>query len=612
MTQKDARRRALQRQIERLDGRLATLNQTSERLTRWRLFLFLGAVGASLLILWQWGALAWVGGTAVALLPFIWSVRAHRLVENGRSCYAVWRQIKQTHLARMDLDWQNIPPAPPVPPRLDHPFALDLDLIGDHSLLQLLDTAVSHDGGQRLQQWLLDTDPQLATIQSRQPLVEELAAMPRFRDKLALHATLAADDTAEKWPIQRLLDWLKAGDAGTSLRPTLWLLSGLALLNLALLGLNLVGLLPSLWPVSWLLYGLLFVSRMQAVAPLFSDAYFLETSLRRLGEVFGFLEGYRYGERERVRQLCAPFLDPAERPSRHLRAATLVLTMAGLRQNPFLWLLLNGFVPWDFFAAYQLERRRAALSQRLPGWLDGWFELEALNSLATFAYLNPDAPFPMLTTQTDAPPLWGTAVGHPLIPDATRVCNDFRIDNLGELAIITGSNMAGKSSFLRALGVNLVLANCGGPVLADAFQARLCRLYTSIRVADSVTDGFSYFYAEVRRLQGLLAALGEGDERPLCFLIDEIFRGTNNRERLIGSRSFARALVGGHGIGLIATHDLELVKLADESAAIRNYHFRDDVADGQMTFDYTLRPGPCPTTNALKIMRLAGLPVERD
>jgi hypothetical protein len=610
MTQKDARLRALRRQIERLDGRLTLLNQASDRLVRWRLVLFLAAVGVSVLTLWQWGALAWAGATAVALLPFIWSVRAHRLVENGRSRYTLWRQIKQTHVARMTLDWANIPAASPLPPRLDHPFALDLDLIGDHSLLQLLDTAVSHDGSHRLQTWLLDTEPQLATIQSRQPLVGELAAMPRFRDKLALHATLAADDTAEKWPIQRLLDWLKAGDEGASLRPTLWLLGGLALLNLTLLGLNLAGLLPALWPVSWLLYGLVFVSRMQAVAPLFNDAYFLETSLRRLGEVFGFLEGYRYGERARVRQLCAPFLDPAERPSRHLRAATLVLTMAGLRQNPFLWLLLNGFVPWDFVAAYLLERRRAALRQRLPGWLDCWFELEALNSLATFAYLNPDAPFPTLTTEKDAPPLRGTAVGHPLIPDAVRVCNDFRIANIGELALVTGSNMAGKSSFLRALGVNLVLANCGGPVVADVFEARLCRLYTSIRVADSVTDGFSYFYAEVRRLQGLLAALGEGDERPLFFLIDEIFRGTNNRERLIGSRSFARALVGGHGVGLIATHDLELVKLADESAAIRNYHFRDDVADGQMTFDYTLRPGPCPTTNALKIMRLAGLPVE--
>ena len=157
---------------------------------------------------------------------------------------------------------------------------------------------------------------------------------------------------------------------------------------------------------------------------------------------------------------------------------------------------------------------------------------------------------------------------------------------------------------------NLALAYAGGPVVAQSFAARLFRLYTSIRVSDSVTDGFSYFYAEVRRLQGLLAALEEADERPLFFLIDEIFRGTNNRERLIGSQSFVQALVGGRGVGLIATHDLELVKLADENTAVSNFHFRDDVVDGQMVFDFRLRPGPCPTTNALKIMRLAGLPVK--
>ncbi len=201
-------------------------------------------------------------------------------------------------------------------------------------------------------------------------------------------------------------------------------------------------------------------------------------------------------------------------------------------------------------------------------------------------------------------------IGHPLIPDETRICNDFQMDELGMVDILTGSNMAGKSSFLRTLGVNLCLAYAGGPVFAQVFETRLFRLYTSIRVADSVTDGFSYFYAEVRRLEGLLTALKDEDERPLFFLIDEIFRGTNNRERLIGSQSFIKALVGQHGIGLIATHDLELVKLADDRPLVRNYHFRDGVENGRMIFDYLLHPGPCPTTNALKIMALAGLPVD--
>jgi DNA mismatch repair ATPase MutS len=170
--------------------------------------------------------------------------------------------------------------------------------------------------------------------------------------------------------------------------------------------------------------------------------------------------------------------------------------------------------------------------------------------------------------------------------------------------------MAGKSSFLRTIGVNLVLAYAGGPVIAQSFHTSWLRLFATIRVADSLTDGFSFFYAEVRRLSQLLTALQDEGERPLLFLIDEIFRGTNNRERLIGSRAYIQALTKSNGLGAIATHDLELVQLAEETPTLVNVHFRDDVVDGRMIFDYKLHPGPCPTTNALKIMELAGLPIQ--
>jgi DNA mismatch repair ATPase MutS len=183
---------------------------------------------------------------------------------------------------------------------------------------------------------------------------------------------------------------------------------------------------------------------------------------------------------------------------------------------------------------------------------------------------------------------------------------------LGEVVIITGSNMSGKSTFLRTLGVNLCLAYAGGVVCASTFQATLFRLFTCIRVSDSVTDGYSYFYAEVRRLKALLVELEQRERLPLFFLIDEIFKGTNNRERLIGSRSYVHALVGRNCMGAISTHDLELVKLADVLPEVKNYHFREEVIDGRMVFDYRLRPGPCPTTNALKIMQMEGLPVEEQ
>ncbi|HMQ52419.1 MAG TPA: hypothetical protein PKD98_10025 [Anaerolineae bacterium] len=156
----------------------------------------------------------------------------------------------------------------------------------------------------------------------------------------------------------------------------------------------------------------------------------------------------------------------------------------------------------------------------------------------------------------------------------------------------------------------MALAYAGGPVCAKSLSTRIFRLFTCIKVSDSVTDGTSYFYAEVKRLRALLTALEATESLPLFFFIDEIFRGTNNRERLIGSRSYLQTLVAQHGVGLVSTHDLELTKLADMISQITNYHFRDDIAGDQMIFDYKLHPGPCPTTNALKIMRLEGLPVE--
>jgi DNA mismatch repair ATPase MutS len=187
---------------------------------------------------------------------------------------------------------------------------------------------------------------------------------------------------------------------------------------------------------------------------------------------------------------------------------------------------------------------------------------------------------------------------------------------LGDLSIITGSNMAGKSTFIRTIGINLCLAYAGGPVNAAFFRCLPFRLYTCIRISDSLGDGFSYFYAEVKRLKGLLEALkpdGIGDHdapnQPMLYLIDEIFRGTNNRERMIGSRAYVKTLIGTKGIGLIATHDLELAHLADMYPQVHNFHFCDAVQEGKLVFDYIIRPGPSPTTNALKIMQMEGLPV---
>jgi DNA mismatch repair ATPase MutS len=265
-------------------------------------------------------------------------------------------------------------------------------------------------------------------------------------------------------------------------------------------------------------------------------------------------------------------------------------------------------MPWELLFAYLLERTKSDLATILPEWLEALQVLEAGSSLATFAELNPDYTFPQFA-KSDAHSgiLSCVEMGHPLLAREECVVNDFKIDGLQHLDLVTGSNMSGKSTFLRTVGINLALANSGGPVHAQAMHVTPLRMYTCIRVADSVNDGISFFYAEVRRLKKMLSELEAESSFPLLYFIDEVFRGTNNRERLIGSRELLQQMSALNGSGMVSTHDLDLTKLADEMAGVTNYHFREHIEGREMHFDYKLHPGPSPTTNALKIMELEGL-----
>lgn len=603
------RRHALQRQIRRLEQRRTQLDQLSRRYAWLRAAIFFGGLGVcgATAYGWGWSWPLWLG-LLLTLGAFGAAVFYHRQVETGLTRHHSWLRLKSTQVARLNLDWPHIPSLTRPAPRPEHPFETDLDLVGERSLHRLLDTTVSRESSQRLRDWLTDPAPDLARTRHRQQLVRELAPRHLFRDKLILNATVATD-SQKMWDAGRLLRWLARSSAEATLRLWLIIFGLLVGFNLLAFSLERLGLVPAIWPVSFTLYFGLLYWRASRSGDLLHEAVSLQQAIEQLSAVARQLESYSYRHTPQLKMLCRPFLDPTNRPSLHLSQVRRVVTGAGLRQNPFMWLLLNAISPWDALIAYQLNRRKLAVAAHLPGWLDTWFELEALNALANLAYLNPAYTFPTFTEAAQPVVFTARQVGHPLLPEAERVMNDFSIQRLGEVALITGSNMAGKSTFLRTVGVNLALAYAGGPVSADLLESGLFRLFTTIKVSDSVTSGVSYFYAEVKRLKALLEALAADDPRPLFFFIDEIFRGTNNRERFIGSRAYLQAVVGQRGVGLVSTHDLELTKLADQTPQISNYHFRDDVVAEEMVFDYRLRPGPCPTTNALKIMALEGLPV---
>lgn len=596
---------ALERQISRLLRRRQVLQGQSTAMSAWRIMTFLGGFVA-VSIGFGYNNTVGLAVMLIAVIIFAALVREHRRLDASIARHGAWLDIRETHLARMRLDWAHIPDATATAPT-DHPFATDLDIVGVHSLHRLMDTAVSHGGSVRLLDWLLTPRPDIETITRRAKLVAELRPLMTFRDKLTRRAMLSGH--RGKWDGRWLMAWLTSDNEKRIPTGVVIGMSALALTNIALLAAHSAGLLLGVWRFSLVAYILLSIFFLRKMGNAFGEALMLKTEVDKLTAVLGFLETYRYDSHPALKQLCALFTDAKQRPTAHFNRLNLILGAHSIKGNAVFWMFVNLIVPWDIYFTAQLDRSKGQLNDLLPVWLDAWYELEALNALATFAWLNPEYPFPTLTPES--PSLTAKELGHPLIPYDMRVCNDFTLDGPGEVVIVTGSNMSGKSSFLRTVGVNMVLAYAGSVVTASHLELGLFRPYTCIKVSDSVVDGISYFYAEVKRLKALLAALRVNDEQePLFFLIDEIFRGTNNRERLIGSRSYIRALVGGNGCGLISTHDLELVHLADDLPQVSNLHFREQVTDGRMVFDYKLRPGPSPTTNALRIMALEGLPVE--
>jgi len=548
-----------------------------------------------------------------ALLAFIAVVVAHDRVEDALRRYTLLDQFASTQLARLDLAWPRLPPERAGAPPRDHPFAGDLDLVGERSLHRLLDIAVTRQGGELLRDWLLAATPDEASIRRRQVLVRALAGRTLSRDRL-LATAMGATEGA--WDGTDALRWLEGRPAipfsrtrAVALGALVPIIGLLFLVGVFAPGLNRAF---ALGPLA--LASALYLLRRRLVRPYIGGVRALDAALEGPRRVFAYLEGSPFGASPELHALCAPLREDGSSGRASVAVAGVArLTGVATLQESLAWPIINLLAPLDLFLAYRLSRGTALLAARLPGWLDVWFELEALSSLANLAYLRPAYTFPDVRggdAGAVQPVFLARGIGHPLIPDDRKVANDFVVERMGDVALITGSNMAGKSSFLRTLGVNLCLAYAGGPVDAAVLRTAVFRPFTSLAVADSVTDGYSYFYAEVRRLKALLTELEREDAPPLFFLVDEIFRGTNNRERLLGGRAYLRAITGQHGVGAVSTHDLGLVELADQLPQVANYHFRDDVVDGRLVFDYALRPGPAPTTNALRIMRLAGLPVD--
>ncbi len=480
-------------------------------------------------------------------------------------------------------------------PEADLTLIQDLNLIGPHSLFTALDETVSDGGRAELVRALLAPGLDKAGAEARQEQIASLAAERWFFIRLLI----AAGETEMGLSTHQAREFLKKPLAPE--RFGRWVLGLCALWLLCLAGIahGLVSgspLLPPAVLASAFIAASLFA--FNSLGPVHGKGVGLALHLSALVALFSRLETRdrrRYGE-----LLSATF---ASRPSRQLRRFHFVLGFLSAESHPLVYLVLNGLFPWAAVFSWALERERKRIHASFPQCLNELHHLEALVSL-TFLYVYQTKSFPRLHAK---PRLEFTALTHPLIPRDRVVANDFAFAAGQSLGLVTGSNMSGKSTFLRAIGINQTLANMGAPCFAGNFETSVFEIASCIQVSDSLRDGFSYFYSEVLRLKRVIEDVRAG--RPVLFLIDEIFRGTNNRERQIGSRAVIKNLVSPTSLGFVSTHDLELTSLEQKLPGVVNLHFREEILGGQMLFSYKLQPGPCPTTNALVIMEQAGLDV---
>jgi len=485
----------------------------------------------------------------------------------------------------------------------DHRYAADLDLFGPGSLFELLCTARTAPGEARLAAWLLGPAG-AGEVRARQRAVAALAPRTGLREALAL----LGEDVRAVVDAEELTAW-----AAEPPRMPAWTLPASAVLVAATAAAaaawaaGLAGAVPFLLALA--AEGLFTRALGRRMAPVLAGLERPVAELRVLALLLARLE-------------VEPFDDPRDPHLLALQAAlhqggrsasAEVARLAALSHRleqaknqlfaPLAFALL-----WLPLHAVALERWRAACGGAVARWLDAVAELEALSALAGHAYERPDHVVPEILDPGDGPRLEGTAVRHPLLPGA--VPNDVRLGGEGpRLLLVSGSNMSGKSTYLRTVGVNVVLALSGARVPAARLALTPLHLGATLRIQDSLAAGRSRFYAEIERLKVLQDLAGGAP--PLLALLDEILHGTNSHDRRIGAEAFLRTLLERGAIGLVTTHDLALTGLAaaEGSGRVRNGHFEDQVREGRLDFDYRLREGVVGHSNALELMRSVGLKV---
>jgi len=507
-------------------------------------------------------------------------------------------QINETALLRLSGKWTSFLNSGNRFINPDHPYSTDLNIFGQGSLFQHINATTSFMGNQALAK-ILNKHPNYEEILSRQQAVKELAYNLDWRQHL--QAT-GMNNVHQGLNPAQLLAWAEGKPLIINNR-YIYLIRLLPVITVSFIILWILHIIPLYLPVFTLIIQLaIVIFSEKTVRQAFGAAGKAVAELECYSSLLKCIESkdFRTPLLGNLKQKLFINKQPS---SYQIKVLSKIADRISLRYSQ-IHFFINIAVFWDLFTLKKLERWKIQSGISMRVWLDVIGDFEALSTLAGLAHDNPEWVFPEVT---NSPPAFeAVSLGHPLINNDIRVCNDVSLSGPGTVFVITGSNMSGKSTFLRTIGINLVLAYAGAPVCARVMRCSLMNVYSSMQVHDNLEYRISTFYAELKRIKTIVDAAKLG--KPIIFLLDEIFKGTNSKDRIFGAKAVIGHLCGLSAIGLITTHDLDLGVLEKEiPRCVRNYHFTDTITDNQIYFDYRLKPGISQTTNAIALMKMIGI-----
>lgn len=553
-----------------------------------------------LYIFWNAGIVYLLSAALVLLIVFA------RLLYNDLANRAAIKhhehliQINKDEQKALDQEYYQFADGEALKPK-DHFYALDMDILGHASVFQLMNRTTSAMGAGQLAAWLLN-GANTNVIKQRQDAVKELGKKITWNQEIIAigKETHIQNDTRE-----RLLKWLNAPTLFLQFKPWQWLRYFLPAIILSIVAGTIAGIVPmNVFYLSLLIFAILAFQLNKLIGPLHEQLSKMVDETDALSSSLSMIEKETFMS-SFLLQLQQHFKkDRAVKASSHISQLKKILDRLDIRYNIVISAPLNILLLWNLQQVLDLEKWKQQHAEDVNQWFDTLGKFEALISFATIHFNNPAWCFPQLHERHFF--IKASGLGHPLIKTTKRINNFINIESSKKIMLVTGSNMAGKSTYLRSVGVNMVLAMAGAPVCAKTFEFSPVQLLSSMRIADNLEESTSTFYAELKKLKTIIEKVNQHEK--VFVLLDEILRGTNSADRHSGSVALIKQMIKQEAAGIIATHDLALADMEkDYPAEILNYHFDVQVNGEELFFDYQLKPGICQSMNASILMKKIGI-----